>query len=329
MAQYVYTMRRVGKVVPPKRFILKNISLNFLRRRQDRRARPERLGQVHLAAHHGGRGQGLRRRGGRQTQYAHRLFAAGAAARCGQERARGGGGGPGRGVRREEAPGRGLRRLCRARRRLRQTRGRAGGTRGGHRRFRRRQRRASARDRRRRAAPAAVGGENRPALRRREAPRGAVPPAAVQARPAAARRAHQPPRCRERRVAGAVPAEISRHRGGGDPRPLLSRQRGAVDPRTRPRLRHPVGGQLQFLAGAEGSAPGAGGSDRIRAPEDHQAGAGMGAPEPEGAPGEKQGAPGALRRTLLLRLPEAQRDAGNFHPGGRAPGRCRDRVQGR
>jgi sulfate-transporting ATPase len=29
MAQYVYTMRRVGKVVPPKRAILKNISLNF------------------------------------------------------------------------------------------------------------------------------------------------------------------------------------------------------------------------------------------------------------------------------------------------------------
>src|SRR5215831_18065093 len=29
MAQYVYTMRRVGKVVPPKRVILKNISLNF------------------------------------------------------------------------------------------------------------------------------------------------------------------------------------------------------------------------------------------------------------------------------------------------------------
>ena len=29
MAQYVFTMRRVGKVVPPKRQILKNISLNF------------------------------------------------------------------------------------------------------------------------------------------------------------------------------------------------------------------------------------------------------------------------------------------------------------
>src|SRR5574339_619069 len=29
MAAYVYTMRRVAKVVPPKREILKNISLNF------------------------------------------------------------------------------------------------------------------------------------------------------------------------------------------------------------------------------------------------------------------------------------------------------------
>src|SRR5690242_19470447 len=29
MAQYVYTMRRVSKTVPPKRTILKNISLNF------------------------------------------------------------------------------------------------------------------------------------------------------------------------------------------------------------------------------------------------------------------------------------------------------------
>ena len=48
------------------------------------------------------------------------------------------------------------------------------------------------------------------ALRRREAPRRAVPPAAVEARHAAARRADQPPRCRERRLARAVPAEVSR-----------------------------------------------------------------------------------------------------------------------
>ena len=29
MAQYVFTMNRVGKVVPPKRQILKDISLSF------------------------------------------------------------------------------------------------------------------------------------------------------------------------------------------------------------------------------------------------------------------------------------------------------------
>ena len=29
MSQYVYSMKRVGKVVPPKREILKNISLSF------------------------------------------------------------------------------------------------------------------------------------------------------------------------------------------------------------------------------------------------------------------------------------------------------------
>ena len=92
---------------------------------------------------------------------------------------------------------------------------------------------------------------------------------------------------------------VSRHRGGGHPRSLLPRQRGRVDPRTRPRPRHPVEGQLQFLAGAEGSAPGAGGSDRVGAPEDDEEGTGMGAPEPQGAPGQEQGAPGALRGTVL------------------------------
>ena len=29
MAQYIYTMNRVGKVVPPKRMILRDISLSF------------------------------------------------------------------------------------------------------------------------------------------------------------------------------------------------------------------------------------------------------------------------------------------------------------
>ena len=43
--------------------------------------------------------------------------------------------------------------------------------------------------------------------------RRALPPAAVQARHAAARRTDQPPRCRKRRVARTVLAAFSRHRG--------------------------------------------------------------------------------------------------------------------
>src|SRR5690554_8088323 len=41
MAQYVYTMNRVGKVVPPKREILKDISLSFFPRSEERRVGKE------------------------------------------------------------------------------------------------------------------------------------------------------------------------------------------------------------------------------------------------------------------------------------------------
>src|SRR5574338_223020 len=46
--------------------------------------------------------------------------------------------------------------------------------------------------------------------------------------------------------------------------------------------------QLFVLAGAEGSASGAGKQADRRAHEGHEAGAGMGAPEPQGAPGQEQ-----------------------------------------
>ena len=100
------------------------------------------------------------------------------------------------------------------------------------------------------------------------------------------------------------------------PRPLLPRQRRRVDPRTRPRPRHSVEGQLLDLAGAEGSAPGAGENDRRRAHEGDEEGARVGAPEPEGPPGQEQGAPGALRGTVsdveYQKRNETQR---NLHPG--------------
>ena len=97
--------------------------------------------------------------------------------------------------------------------------------------------------------------DDQQALRRREAPRRAVPPAAVEARHAAARRADQPPRRRIGRVARAVPRALSRHRHRGHARSLLPRQRRRLDPRARPRPRHPVAGQLLLVARAEGAAP--------------------------------------------------------------------------
>ena len=50
-------------------------------------------------------------------------------------------------------------------------------------------------------------------------------------------------------------------------------------------------------------------------------------PEPEGAPGQGQGTPGPFRGTVFLRIPEAQRNPGNLHSGGRAPGQRGHRVQ--
>ena len=64
------------------------------------------------------------------------------------------------------------------------------------------------------------------ALRRREAPGGAVPDPAGEAGPAPARRAHQPPRRRERGVAGAGAQGVHGHHRLHHPRPLLPRQRG-------------------------------------------------------------------------------------------------------
>ena len=249
----------------------------------------------------------------------HRLPAAGAQAQSRAHRARERRRGHGRGVRRQGQARGGLCRLRRARRRLRRA-GRRAGTPGSHHRHGRHRLRAPARDRRRRAAPAAVGSQDRRAVGRREAPRGAVPAAAVQARHAAAGRADQPPGRRERGVAGGVPHALPRHRGGHHPRPLLPGQRRRMDPRTGPRRRHSVEGQLQHLAGAEGSAPGGRAEVRRRPHQGDEEGAGVGAPEPQGAPGQEQVAAGPLRGAVRLRIPEAQRDAGDLHSRGRAPG---------
>ena len=77
MAQYVYTMQRVGKVVPPKRQILKDISLSFFP--------GAKIGVLGLNG--SGKSSLLRIMAGEDknfdgdAQHAHRFPAAGAAAR--------------------------------------------------------------------------------------------------------------------------------------------------------------------------------------------------------------------------------------------------------
>ncbi len=108
------------------------------------------------------------------------------------------------------------------------------------------------------------------------------------ARPAAARRADQPPRRRERAVARAAPGEVPRHGGRDHPRPVLPGQRGPVDPRTRPRPRLPLRGQLLHLPGDQGvPAEGRGGQgcETAQAPDRRT---GLGAFQPQGAAGEEQ-----------------------------------------
>ena len=100
------------------------------------------------------------------------------------------------------------------------------------------------------------------ALRRRAPPRGAVPAAAQPARPAAPRRADEPPRRRVGGLARAAPGRVQGHRRGRHPRPLLPRQRRRLDPRARPWPRAALRGQLLELARAEAGPPGHGGEVR-------------------------------------------------------------------
>jgi ABC-type multidrug transport system ATPase subunit len=89
-------------------------------------------------------------------------------------------------------------------------------------------------------------------------------------------------------------------------RSLLPRQRRQVDPRTRPRSRHPLGRQLLLLARAERTASVAGTTATGRAREDPQARTRVGAHQPESAPGEIQGPAATLRGTRLAGISEAQ-----------------------
>ncbi len=125
------------------------------------------------------------------------------------------------------------------------------------------------------------------------------------------------------------PQGIRRLRHPGDPRPLLPRQHHRVDAGARSRPGRALQGQLLELAGAEGQAPrgreGPGGGQAAHA----QARAGMDPLEPQGAPGQVQGAHPGLRQAGRGGRPRAGRQGADPDParaaarrrggGGRGP----------
>ena len=159
-----------------------------------------------------------------------------------------------------------------------------------------------------------------------------MPAAALTPRPAAARRAHQPPRRRVSGLARAHPQGLPRNRRGDHARSLLPRQRGRLDSRDGPRPGNPLRGQLLGLAGAEVGPPRRRAEDRLGPPPHPGAGTRMGAHGPQGPPVQGQGAPHRLRPSRGRgRRREAPRPrAPDRHPGqpttrrpggrGRAPG---------
>ena len=171
------------------------------------------------------------------------------------------------------------------------------------------------------------------AVGRRAAARRAVPASALGTRPAAARRADEPPRRRVGRLARAPPRGVQGHRHRGHPRPVLPRQRRRLDPRARPRQGHPVPGQLLVLARAEGGAPRRRGEAERRAAPHAAARARVGAHEPDRAAREVEGAARPRTRSCS-RTSEAKRiETVEIHiPAGPRLGdvvvACRTRAEG-
>ena len=143
-------------------------------------------------------------------------------------------------------------------------------------------------------------------LRRREAPRRALQAAAREPRHPAPRRADQPPRRRDHRLAAEAPDRVQGHDPDRHPRPLLPRRHHRLDPRARPRPRHPVGGQLLHLARAEGQAAAAGGP-RGQVPPADPAPASSNGSGRAPRPARPSRRPGSTPTTSWRRSPSARR----------------------
>ncbi len=287
-AQYIFTTHKLSRRYPPDKEVLTDISLSFYPGAKIGVLGYNGAGKSTLLQDHGRDRHRVRRPGPAGPQRHGRTAGAGARARSRQGRQ-----GQRRGRRRRDP--RAARSLQRAvDELLRRDRRRVLPRAGADRRRRRLEPRHHARVRHGRAALPAARRRRDHALRWRAAPGGDVPAAAAPARPAAARRAHQPPRRRVGGMARAAPAGLQGHDRGHHPRSLLPGQRRRLDPRARPRPRHPLPGQLLRLAGAEAEAPQAGGAPGVQPPAHDRAGARVGADERLSAARQAQGAPQRL-----------------------------------
>jgi ABC-type lipoprotein export system ATPase subunit len=87
-------------------------------------------------------------------------------------------------------------------------------------------------------------------------------------------------------------ADYEGHRRGDHPRPVLPRQRRQLDPRAGPRQGHALRRQLLRMARTEAGPAGQGGKARLHPPAHPGARAGVGAHGAQGPPGQEQGPPG-------------------------------------
>ena len=132
-------------------------------------------------------------------------------------------------------------------------------------------------------------------LRWRASPRGPVQAPARGTRPAAARRAHQPPRRRVHPVARALPQGLTPAPCSSSRTTATSSTMSPTGSRGRSRAPLPLQGQLLRLPRDQGSSRRGAGPARGAARQAHRGRARLGPLVPEGPSGKEQGASGSLR----------------------------------
>ena len=255
--QVIFSLVNVGKVYPPKKQVLREIYLGFLLRCEDRRVGSQRIGQEFAAQDHRRDRSELHGRDYPLEGLQRRSAGTGTAARSGQD----GEGSGRRGQRKnssrmlheyeavsnkmgEAAPDE-LEKLLDKQAQLQEKIEAANG-------WELENVLDLAMDALRCPPRGSKVGS---AVRRREAPGGALPPHDPGAGYPVARRADEPSRCRIRAMARAASSAVQGHGHRRDPRPLLPRQRGRMDFGIGSRPWHSVPGELHVLVGAEeGSA---------------------------------------------------------------------------